>query len=129
MTPETLTFTFFIFTFEVFLASTEISPFVVFTVPPIIPALVLEAKSTSLTPTLPAPIPTVTVTFDKLSSLSFPLPFILDSALTLIFPEVVRLPFISVIEPVLVPAAIGVLGTYWESILLITSSILLSFSD
>ena len=84
----------------------------VFTVPPIIPALVLEAKSTSLIPTLPAARPTVTVTFDKLSSFSFPLPFIFDSALTLISPEVVRLPFISANEPVLTPEAIGVLGTY-----------------
>ena len=73
--PETSTCTFVISVFDLDSALTATLPFALSTVPFDILAFVLEAKSTSLIPTLPVPIPAVTVTLVS-SRASAPIPFI-----------------------------------------------------
>ena len=127
--PLTPTSTPVISTFDVFFAFTETLPVVLSVFPPVIPENVFDAKSTSLTPTLPPPKPAVTVTFVSERLTFSPLPFILDSALIFISPDVFRFPFTLEIAPVSVTVGSGS-GVYFSfcSTLSITTFILLSSS-
>ena len=104
--PETSTCTFVISVFDLDSALTATLPFALSTVPFDILAFVLEAKSTSLIPTLPVPIPAVTVTLVS-SRASAPIPFIWLLAFTFILLFVFKLPLILEIEPVSISSGEG----------------------